>query len=98
MFGENHNFAKDLRDQSKNSAPLHNPKQSLLTSNVKHLNQSTDHKKRMNDNLKSILVANQNNAIFDHIWDYLNTDIELWNQSIMRRYMQQHHRNDTIDT
>ena len=75
-----------------------NPKQSLLTSNVKHLNQSTDHKKRMNDNLKSILVANQNNAVFDHIWDYLNTDIALWNESIMRRYMQQHHRNDTIDT
>jgi hypothetical protein len=75
-----------------------NPKHSLLTSNVKHLNQSTDHKKRMNDNLKSILVANQNNAVFDHIWDYLNTDIELWNESIMRRYMQQHHKNDNIDT
>ena len=68
----------------------------LLKHNVKHINQSTDHKKRMNDNLKAILVANKEVAVFRHIWDYLAPDIELWNQNINRRYMQQYHMSEEL--
>ena len=65
-------------------------KDGLLTTPVRHLNQSLDHKKRMNDNLQKILVANKENAVFSHIWNYLQADIELWNSSLRFRYMQPH--------
>jgi len=66
------------------------PKHSFLTTPVRHLNQSVDHKKRMNENLQKILVANKENAVFSHIWGYLQPDIELWNSSLRFRYMQPH--------
>jgi len=70
-------------------------KDGLLTTPVRHLNQSLDHKKRMNNNLQKILVANKENAVFSHIWNYLQPDIELWNSSLRFRYMQPH-MNDSL--
>ena len=44
----------------------------------------------MNENLQKILVANKENAVFSHIWGYLQPDIEVWNSSLRFRYMQPH--------
>lgn len=70
----------------------------VLSHSVKHENQSIDHKKRMNNNLKTIIMANKGTAVLDHIWDYLTPDIKLWNENINMRYMAEHHRLETIDT
>ena len=74
----------------------HSSKQSLLTTPVKHLNQSLDGKKRMNDNMKAIVVANRENACMQNIWHYLKPDIDHWNYNIQLRYMQQYHMNEKI--
>jgi len=74
----------------------HTSKQSLLTTPVKHLNQSLDGKKRMNDNMKAIVVANRENACMQNIWHYLKPDIDHWNYNIQLRYMQQYHMNEKI--
>jgi len=68
----------------------------LTQATVKNYNTSEGHKKRMNDNLTAILVANKENAVFKDIWDYLAPDIELWNQNIHRRFMQQHHAHEIL--
>ena len=74
----------------------HTSKQSLLTTPVKHLNQSLDGKKRMNNNMKAIVVANRENACMQNIWHYLKPDIDHWNYNIQLRYMQQYHMNEKI--
>jgi len=74
----------------------HTSKQSLLTTPVKHSNQSLDGKKRMNDNMKAILVANRENECMKNIWHYLKPDIDHWNECIKLRYMQQHHMSEAI--
>lgn len=74
----------------------HTSKQTLLTTPVKHINQSLDGKKRMNDNMKAIVVANRENACMQNIWHYLKPDIDQWNHNIQLRYMQQYHMNEKI--
>ena len=68
----------------------------LLKATVQNYNISDGDKKRMNNNLKAILVANKEIAVFRHIWNYLEPDIELWNQNINRRYMQQYHMSEEL--
>jgi len=68
----------------------------LLKDTVKNYNVSDGDKKRMNKNLKEILVANKEIAVFRHIWDYLAPDIQLWNGNIDRRYMASHHANEIL--
>jgi hypothetical protein len=74
----------------------HTSKQSLLTTPVKHLNQSLDGKKRMNNNMKAIVVANRENACMQNIWHYLKPDIDHWNYNVELRYMQQYHMNEKL--
>ena len=68
----------------------------LLKATVKNYNISDGDKKRMNKNLQNILVANKEIVVFRHIWDYLAPDIQLWNESIDRRYMVQYHANEIL--
>ena len=71
-------------------------KQSLLHTPVKHLNQSIDDEKRLNVNMKEILVTNRQNACMKNIWHYLQPDIDHWNTSIEYKYMEQQHSSETI--